>query len=114
MDTFTVISPASGALVRADFSPRIETALVPNMSSSIRRLPVLAMPTNRLGTKNSSVAENGVNTALSSLLQLPPGTNVQVSVTSESNRYDKLKYAAEEMIREQISTKTERDLSVRL
>lgn len=38
---------------------------------------------------------------------------MQLSYSTEGNRYDKLKSAAEEMIREQITTRTERDMSVR-
>jgi hypothetical protein len=106
---------ASGALVRTDFNQSLDGAMVPTLSSTMRRVPLLPMPTNRLGMKfSSSGNENGVNSALSSLLYLPPGTSVQLSYTSEGNRYDKLKFAAEEMIREQISTRTERDMSVRL
>jgi hypothetical protein len=64
----------------------------------------------RSGAPNEITA----STALNSLLQLPPGSTVQVSLTSEGNRYDKLKYAAEDMIREQISARSEREVSVRL
>lgn len=113
MESSISFSSSLGALIRTDFSPKLETALVPMVPTTYRRGNNLNTAVSRLGMKPLGASDNGLGTALSGLLPLPPGTSVQVSYTSEGNRYDKLKCAAEEMIREQISTRTERDISVR-
>ena len=110
MDSFPTISVASGALIRAEMLPRIETALMPTVQSAYRRPGMVTLATNR---STIGLHESSPLAPLASLLPLPPGTSVQLSCTTEANRYDKLKFAAEEMIREQISTRTERDMSVR-
>lgn len=86
--------------------------LRPDQWSKISNIPNQYSKIQPSNSRPNNQTIDSLHKGISSLYSLPSGASVHLTIKSESNRYDKLKYAAEEIIKEQISSKTEKDLSV--
>lgn len=109
MDHLQSTSAASTTSLRARGSPRLDSTMFTTSSTALCRVPTLSVPTNRLGARSLESAAS----AFSSLLPMAPGATLQVSYTTEGNRFDMLKSTAGELMNQQISLRTEQEMSVR-
>lgn len=102
---------ASTALVRPEMASYVNSSIMNPLSSALKRVPVLSMTGNRVAPRGYN---NSPSSALSVLPSLPPGATVHMSYTTEGNGFDDLRHTAEKIARDQVTTASERDHSVRI
>lgn len=104
-------SEASGALVRAPKPPIFGTPTFSVGPTSLIRPISIGNVANR---PTFGRIENSASSTLTGALSLPRDTKVIVTVTSDEEPFTRLRKSAEEMIRSQITSGMERDMSVRI